>query len=183
MYKEIVNVFFNELKNDKLTKLPENFYENVRKYIEDEKYESEREHRRILYYIKELRKLRLYKAFYGSRENLLEEEKEILKIIEDIEGISSIQRKEVEETKVEVSEDLSKIPKPINTQRYIDIVRVLTNFPEFTDGETVYNLDENDIISLDRRISRILEKYGVVKRIKGEFYEDEKKDKEVLPLL
>ena len=87
------------------------------------------------------------------------------------------------ETKVEVSEDLSEIPKPINTQRYIDIVRVLTNFPEFTDGETVYNLDENDIISLDRRISRILEKYGIVKRIKGEFYEDEKKDKEVLPLL
>ncbi|HIQ39423.1 MAG TPA: hypothetical protein EYH53_05395 [Methanothermococcus okinawensis] len=184
MYKEIVNTFFNELKNDKLTKLHENFYKDVKRYIENKEYKSEREYRRILYYIKELKKLRLYKAFYGSRENLLEEEREILKVIENIEGISSL-RREVEETKVEVSEDLrsQEIPKPINTQRYIDIVRVLTKFPEFTDGKVVYNLDENDIVSLDRRISKILEKYKIVKKIKGEFYEDEKKDKKVLPLL
>jgi len=182
MYKEVVNTFFNELKNDKLMKLSESFYDDVKRYIENKEYKSEREYRRILYYIRELRKLRLYKAFYGDRENLLEEEKEILKIIESIEGISSL-RREVEETEVEVSEDVSEIPKPINTQRDIDIVRVLTKFPEFTDGEVVYNLDVNDILSLDRRISKILEKYKIVKKIKGEIYEDEKKDKKVLPLL
>ena len=172
MYKKVVNTFFNELKNDKLTKLPENFYEDVRRYIEDREYGSEREYRRLLYYLRELRKLRIYKAFYGDRENLLEEEREILRAIEDVEGIPSLR----EEGRVEV-------PKPINTQRPIDIVRVLTNFPEFTDGERVYNLEKNDIISLDRRIAKILEKYKIVKRIKGEFYEDEKEDKEVLPLL
>jgi len=182
MYKEVVNTFFNELKNDKLMKLSESFYDDVKRYIEGKEYESEREYRRILYYIRELRKLRLYKAFYGDRENLLEEEKEILKIIESIEGISSL-RREVEETEVEVSEDVSEIPKPINTQRDIDIVRVLTKFPEFTDGKVVYNLDKNDILSLDSRISKLLEKYRIVKKIKGEFYEDEKKDKKVLPLL
>ena len=183
MYKDIVNAFFNELKNDKLIKLPESFYQDVRRYIDNKEYGSEREYRRILYYIKELRKLRLYKAFYGSRENLLEEEREILEVIEGIEGIFKLREGEVEETKVEVLEDLSEIPKLINTQRHIDIVRVLTKFPEFTDGEIVYNLDKNDILSLDRRISKVLEKYRIVKRIKGESYEDEKEDKKVLPLL
>ena len=182
MYKDVVNTFFNELKNDKLLKLPESFYEDVRRYIENEEYGSEREYRRILYYIRELRKLRLYKAFYGSRENLLEEEREILEVIESIEGMAKL-RRGAEETKVEVSEGLSEVPKSINTQRYIDIVRVLTKFPEFTDGEVVYNLNENDIVTLDRRISKILEKYNIVKRIKGESYEDEKEDKKVLPLL
>ncbi|HIP84989.1 MAG TPA: hypothetical protein EYH15_05820 [Methanothermococcus okinawensis] len=178
MYDKIVNAFFNELKNDKLIKLPESFYDDVRRYIWNKEYGSEREYRRIPYYIRELRKLRLYKAFYGSRENLLEEEREILEVIERFEDISPLKREE-EEDKVEKSE----IPKPINTQRHIDIVRVLTKFPEFTDGDRVYNLDKNDIVSLDRRISKILEKYKIVKRIKGESYENEKKDKEVLPLL
>ena len=94
MYKKIVNAFFNELKSDNLLKLPNDFYDNVRNYLkqnnennenieidEDKKTELER----ITYYVKELRKLRLHKAFFGNRDNLVDEEKELLLLIEDIE--------------------------------------------------------------------------------------------------
>ncbi|HIP17266.1 MAG TPA: DNA replication complex GINS family protein [Methanothermococcus okinawensis] len=203
MYEKIANIFFNELKNDDLLKLPENFYDEIREYINNDEYKDEREIKRIKYYAIEIRKLRIYKALYNSKENLINEEKNILKSIENIEGygedggstatinhnndsileMGNILNNQQSISEIQEKETTQQIPKLINTQRYIDIVRVLTKFPEFTDGKYTYNLNREDIVSLDKRISKILEKHKIVKKIAGDYNEDEKKDKEILPLL
>ena len=191
MYKKIVNAFFNELKSDNLLKLPNDFYDNVRNYLKqnneniemdgDKKTELER----IIYYVREIRKLRLHKAFFGNRDNLVDEEKELLLLIEDIEYYNNF-GDGITEKKVsnrldnslnyhDVSNEFNNSsiasppkPKPINTQNYIDIVRVNTRFPEFTDGKYNYLLNKNDIITLDKKFSKILEKHNIVKKINGE---------------
>ncbi len=90
MYKKIVNIFFNELKSDNLLNIPNDFYDNLRIYLNtiynnpSNERISELDLKRVLYYIKELRKLRLYKAFFGDRTNLVDEEKKLLSLIEDI---------------------------------------------------------------------------------------------------
>jgi len=197
MYKKIMNVFFNELKSDSLLNLSDDFYNKVRDYMKNQE-NSETELKRIKYYIKELRKLRLHKAFFGDRENLLEEEKELLKLIEDIEYYNNFKNDRINTVK-ELKEDnlldyYNRVesknqglphpkPKPINTQKDIDIVRVITRFPEFTDGKFNYVLNKNDIVTLDKKFSRILEKHSIVKKINGEYHEDEKEDKKILSLL
>ncbi|WP_292460593.1 hypothetical protein [Methanothermococcus sp.] len=198
MYKKIMNTFFNELKNDDLLKLPNNFYDMVKDYIKNQEHDDETELKRIKYYIKQLRKLRLYKAFFGDRNNLLEEEKELLKLIEDIEYYDDF-KDNIKDANYELKEDsnLDKYqefqyidrklshsePKLINTQNDIDIVRVITRFPKFTDGKSTHILNKNDIITLNKKISRILEKHNIVKKINGVYYEDEKKDKKILSIL
>ena len=192
MYKKIVNAFFNELKSDNLLKLPNDFYDNVRNYLkqnnenieidEDKKTELER----IAYYIKELRKLRLNKAFFGNRDNLIEEEKKLLLLIEDINYHCNFRNNENNNGALDALDNSlddygvfeSELnnpsmasypkPKPINTQNDIDIVRVNTRFPEFTDGKYNYLLNKNDIITLDKKFSKILEKHSIVKKINGE---------------
>jgi DNA replication initiation complex subunit (GINS family) len=192
MYKKIVNAFFNELKSDNLLKLPNDFYDNVRNYLkqnnenieidEDKKTELER----IAYYIKELRKLRLNKAFFGNRDNLIEEEKKLLLLIEDINYHYNFRNNENNNGALDALDNSlddygvfeSELnnpsmasypkPKPINTQNDIDIVRVNTRFPEFTDGKYNYLLNKNDIITLDKKFSKILEKHSIVKKINGE---------------
>ena len=198
MYKKIMNTFFNELKSDDLLKLSDDFYDMVKNYIKNQEYEDETELERIKYYIKELRKLRLYKAFFGDRKNLLEEEKELLKLIEDIEYYDNF-KSNIKNAECRLKEDsildkyhelISKKqelshsePKPINTQKDIDIVRVITRFPEFTDGKFTYVLNKNDIITLNKKFSRILEKHNIVKKINGGYHEDEKEDKKILSIL
>jgi len=192
MYKKIVNAFFNELKSDNLLKLPNDFYDNVRNYLkqnnenieidEDKKTELER----ITYYVKELRKLRLNKAFFGNRDNLIEEEKKLLLLIEDINYHYNFRNNENNNEALDALDNSlddygvfeSELnnpsmasypkPKPINTQNDIDIVRVNTRFPEFTDGKYNYLLNKNDIITLDKKFSKILEKHSIVKKINGE---------------
>ncbi|WP_048057839.1 hypothetical protein [Methanothermococcus okinawensis] len=226
MYKKIMNTFFNELKSNDLLKLSDDFYKNVKEYLknlEHDKYNNKTELERIKYYIKELRKLRLYKAFFGNRHNLLEEEKELLKLIEDIEyyddfknsmkdkkelllknsniidsydnynynnqNIQNIQDKPQEDNNKSQKhicinqEPISSKPKPINTQNDIDIVRVITRFPEFTDGKFTYVLNKNDIITLNKKFSKILEKHNIIRKINGEYYEDEKEGKKILSIL
>ncbi|NPA62042.1 MAG: hypothetical protein GXN95_00615 [Methanococci archaeon] len=165
LYSSLKKYFVEEIKNDKLLKLPENFYDEVREYIitaEDEEKE------RIKYYFKELRKLRIYKALYldDERENLLLEELDIITAIENI----SI------DLKIEESSQPNEIeiPKSIYTINDIDVVKVDKNFPSFTDGSYIYTLNKNDVLSLDRRIASILEKHRIVSRI-GESYENAEK--------
>ncbi|MCS3900778.1 hypothetical protein [Methanococcus voltae] len=67
-----------------------------------------------------------------------------------------------------------EIPKVINTERDIHIVRVNHKFPYFTDGNCVYGLNKNDIISLDGRFSKILEKHNIVEQVN--IYENEKEN-------
>ncbi len=199
MYKKIVNTFFNELKNDNLLKLPNDFYDSVRDYLN--KYNENgnnndinnpnmaTELERINYYISELRKLRLYKAFFGNRDNLVDEEQDILLFIEDItyyhnfKNLKNIKDNseslntfgnplndynlfESELNNSTMTQDIR--PKPINTQNDIDIVRVNTRFPEFTDGKYTYLLNKNDILTLNKKFSKILEKHNIVKKINGE---------------
>ncbi len=199
MYKKIVNTFFNELKNDNLLKLPNDFYDSVRDYLN--KYNENgnnndinnpnmaTELERINYYISELRKLRLYKAFFGNRDNLVDEEQDILLFIEDItyyhnfknlknikdnsESLNTFSNPlndynlfESELNNSTMTQDIR--PKPINTQNDIDIVRVNTRFPEFTDGKYTYLLNKNDILTLNKKFSKILEKHNIVKKINGE---------------
>nr|7YIL_A Chain A, GINS [Methanocaldococcus jannaschii DSM 2661]7YIL_B Chain B, GINS [Methanocaldococcus jannaschii DSM 2661] len=84
MYESLKNYFFEEIKNDKLLKLPDDFYDDIREYIKNIKDDIELE--RVKYYFKELRKLRIYKALYldNERENLLPEELNIIHAIENI---------------------------------------------------------------------------------------------------
>ncbi len=148
MYEKLVKAFIMEIKEDKLLELENNFYEEVRDYIKTLQGE---EKERALYFYRELRKLRLYKAFYGDRDNLVEEE---VKILESIEKIHEEEKKEE--------------PKDIYTLNNIELVRVLLNFPSFTDGKRIYNLEKNDILSIDEKIAKILEKHSIVKRFKVE---------------
>ncbi|MBP2143280.1 hypothetical protein J2127_000421 [Methanococcus voltae] len=67
-----------------------------------------------------------------------------------------------------------EIPKVINTERDIHIVRVNHKFPYFTDGNCVYGLNKNDLISLDGRFSKILEKHNIVEQVT--IYENEKEN-------
>ena len=60
MYELLKNYFFEEIKADKLLKLPDNFYDDVREYIKN--IDDEVELERAKYYYRELRKLRIYKA-------------------------------------------------------------------------------------------------------------------------
>ena len=194
MYKKIVNAFFNELKSDNLLNLPDDFYDSVREYLKQNNENTEgmdndntaAEIERITYYIKELRKLRLYKAFFGNRDNLIEEEKKLLLLIEDINYHYNFRNNENNNGALDALDNSlddygvfeSELnnpsmasypkPKPINTQNYIDIVRVNTRFPEFTDGKYNYLLNKNDIITLDKKFSKILEKHSIVKKINGE---------------
>ncbi|ACX73419.1 conserved hypothetical protein [Methanocaldococcus vulcanius M7] len=164
-YSSLKKYFFEEIKNDKLLKLPENFYDEVREYIITA---EDKEKKRIEYYFKEIRKLRIYKALYldEERENLLLEE---LNIITAIENIST-------ELKSEESPKPNEIetPKLIYTINDIDVVKVDKNFPSFTDGSYIYSLNKNDVLSLDRRIASILEKHRIISRI-GESYENAEK--------
>ncbi|ADG13443.1 conserved hypothetical protein [Methanocaldococcus infernus ME] len=148
MYEKLVKAFIMEIKEDKLLELENNFYEEVRDYVKTLQGE---EKERALYFYRELRKLRLYKAFYGDRDNLVEEE---VKILESIEKIHEEEKKEE--------------PKDIYTLNNIELVRVLLNFPSFTDGKRIYNLEKNDILSIDEKIAKILEKHSIVKRFKVE---------------
>jgi DNA replication initiation complex subunit (GINS family) len=214
MYKKIVNVFFNELKNDDILNLPDNFYENVREYLghikNNENIYSNKEMERIIYYVKELRKLRLNKAFFRKEsniDNLTDEEKKILLLVENItysteygdfnntrsntthvnnnsnsSNNTNNQNHELYRMSDNSLDDYglfdSKLnkpsieqyvePKPINTQNDIDIVRVNTRFPEFTNGKYTYLLNKNDILTLDEKFSKILEKHNIVKKINGE---------------
>jgi len=195
MYKKIVDIFFNEIKNDGLLKLSKDFYDNVREYINQ--IQDETELKRVKYYLRELRKLRLYKAFYQKdRENLLEEELNILKLVENIDRVFDVGNAGItgdpsyndqnDEIQTDHSYELENTascqkPKPINTQSDIDIVRVITKFPGFTDGKFNYVLNKNDIISLNKKISKILEKHRVVKKVN--VHENEKENKKVLSLL
>ena len=141
---------------------------------------------RIIYYVREIRKLRLHKAFFGNRDNLVDEEKKLLLLIEDINYYYNFRNNKnsnealdaldnslddygVFESELNYSSMASyPKPKPINTQNDIDIVRVNTRFPEFTDGKYNYLLNKNDIITLDKKFSKILEKHSIVKKINGE---------------
>ena len=121
------------------------------------------EYKRALNYSSKLRKLRMHKALFEKNipkenlgapqdtlKNLTKEEEILLKLIDDINYINIYN---------------DDTPKHINTQTDIDIVRVNTGFPEFTDGERNYNLNKNDVITLDKKISSILEKHDIVKKI------------------
>jgi hypothetical protein len=165
MYESLKNYFFEEIKNDKLLKLPDNFYDDVRDYIKN--IEDEIELERAKYYFKELRKLRIYKALYldNERENLLPEELNIIHAIE-----SSAELKIEESPEFEKPAEIDT-PKPIYTINDIDVVKVDRNFPPFTDGTFIYNLNKNDVLSLDKKISHILEKHRIISRI-GENYEN-----------
>ncbi len=168
IYNLLKNYFFEEIKSDKLLKLPDNFYEDIRKYINEINDEIEIE--RVKYYFKELRKLRIYKALYldKCREYLLPEEDNIIKSIEDID--IEIKIKELKEE----NEDID-IPKSIYTTNDIDVVKIDKNFPPFTDGTFIYHLNKNDVISLNKKIVNILQKHNIVSKI-GESYEDAKED-------
>ncbi|ADC70472.1 conserved hypothetical protein [Methanocaldococcus sp. FS406-22] len=165
MYESLKNYFFEEIKSDKLLKLPDNFYDDVRNYIKN--IEDEIELERAKYYFKELRKLRIYKALYldNERENLLPEELNIIHAIE-----SSVTLKIEKSPEFEKPTEIDT-PKPIYTINDIDVVKVDRNFPPFTDGTFIYNLNKNDVLSLDKKISHILEKHKIISRI-GENYEN-----------
>ncbi|ABR56283.1 DNA replication complex GINS family protein [Methanococcus aeolicus] len=165
MYNKIKNTFFNELNSDSLLKLSDDFYDDIRSYLNSiaNSENHKMEYKRALNYSSKLRKLRIYKALFEKNfpnedmgapsnilQNLTKEEEIILKLIDNIEYINSYN---------------DDTPKPINTQTDIDIVRVNTGFPEFTDGKRNYNLNKNDVITLDKKISSILEKHDIVKKI------------------
>jgi DNA replication initiation complex subunit (GINS family) len=196
MYKKIRDAFFNEFLKEGLGELPENFYPDAKKYIEtiDDNFKLER----TKYYLMELLNIRYYKinCLKESPNNTTKDEKKLLKFIEDILfgrlDIEDIYKKEDIDKKKKFKNQLNldtghenegacQKPKPINTESDIDIVRVITKFPCFTDGNLQYILNKNDIISLDRKFSKILEKHNVVKRVN--VHEDEKKDKKVLSIL
>lgn len=192
MYKRIVDIFFNEIKSEELLNLSEDFYNNAREYINQ--IQDETELKRVKYYLRELRKLRLYKAFYQKdRKNLLEEELNILKLVENIDCVFDAEMAGdpfdgVQDDEIQNDHDYGlestiscQKPKPINTQSDIDIVRVIAKFPGFTDGKFNYVLNKNDIISLNKKISKILEKHRVVKKVN--VHENEKENKKVLSLL
>ncbi|EHP89688.1 hypothetical protein [Methanotorris formicicus] len=196
MYEKIKKLFFEEIKSDDLLNLPKNFYEDAGEYLKNNSDEKEVE--RVKYYLRELRKLRIYKALYGDRTNLLEEERKILDIIEDVEKTESLIEENVdnivEELGFDEVEEGMKIwgnvdgdvgvitqPKHINIKKDIDVVRVNHNFPPFTDGNYCYMLKKNDVVALNREIVTILEKHNIVKKVN--VYEDEKEDKKVLPIL
>ncbi|XRO76764.1 hypothetical protein ACO3VM_08315 [Methanocaldococcus sp. 10A] len=169
LYETLKNYFFEEIKADKLLKLPDNFYDEVREYIKNIKDEIELE--RAKYYFKELRKLRIYKALYldNERENLLPEELNIIYAIENV-----VVELKIEENVESNEADEIEIPKPIYTINDIDVVKVDKNFPPFTDGTFIYNLNKNDVLTLDKKISDILKKHRIVSRI-GESYENAEK--------
>jgi len=169
MYESLKNYFFEEIKNDKLLKLPDNFYDDIREYIKNIGDEIELE--RVKYYFKELRKLRIYKALYldNERENLLPEELNIIHAIEN----TAVELK-IEETPKFKKPIEIETPKPIYTINDIDVVKVDKNFPPFTDGTFIYNLNKNDVLSLNKKISHILEKHRIISRI-GESYENAEK--------
>ncbi|AEF96533.1 hypothetical protein [Methanotorris igneus] len=217
MYEKIKNLFFEEIKSDDLLNLSENFYEDAREYLKNN--DDEKEVERAKYYLRELRKLRIYKALYGDRTNLLEEEREILSLIEDIEykkeeevpktedlieenvedevvgedlgfddtieeSYENFEDGENEEVGEDVSRDIENVnaqPKHINIKKDIDVVRVIHNFPAFTDGDYCYMLKKNDVVALNREIATILEKHNIVKKVN--VYENEKKDKKILSIL
>ncbi len=169
MYESLKNYFFEEIKNDKLLKLPNNFYDDIREYVKN--IEDEIELERVKYYFKELRKLRIYKALYldNERENLLPEELNIIHAIEN----TAVELK-IEETPKFKKPIEIETPKPIYTINDIDVVKVDKNFPTFTDGTFIYNLNKNDVLSLNKKISHILEKHRIISRI-GESYENAEK--------
>jgi len=168
MYEFLKNYFFEEIKSDKLLKLPDNFYDEVRGYIKN--IDDEIELERAKYYFKELRKLRIYKAMYldSERENLLPEE---LNIIYAIESVAELK---IEENVESEEPNEIEIPKPIYTINDIDVVKVDKNFPPFTDGTFIYDLNKNDVLSLNRKISDILKKHRIISGI-GESYENAEK--------
>ena len=148
--------------------------------------------------------MRIYKALYGDRANLLEEERKILNLIEDISyekeicvseglveeglGFADVVGEDLEDDGVEIGEsvdgnigDLNIQPKHINIKKDIDVVRVIQYFPAFTDGNYCYILKKNDVIALNKEIATILEKHNIVKKVN--IHENEKEDKKVLPIL
>jgi len=159
MYELLKNYFFEEIRADKLLKLPENFYDDVREYIKNIVDEVELE--RAKYYYRELRKLRIYKAMYldTERENLLPEELNIIYAIESIAELKFEESVESEEP-IEI-----EAPKPIYTINDIDVVKVERNFPPFTDGTFIYHLSKNDVLSIDKNIAKILEKHNIISKI------------------
>lgn len=196
MYKKIRDAFFSEFLKDGLSDLPENFYRDSRNYLEtitDEKIKFER----TKYYLKELLNLRYYKVncLKESPNKFTEDEKKLSKFIEEtffknvnIDDMLETEDLSKKKSKIQANldigqenEDCCQKPKHINSENDIDIVRVITKFPCFTDGNLQYILNKNDIISLDRKFSKILEKHNVVKRVN--IHEDEKKDKKVLSIL
>ncbi|WP_456472197.1 hypothetical protein [Methanocaldococcus sp.] len=150
MLNELKKFFIREIKEDKISKLPENFYNDVKEYIKN--LEDEKERERALYFYRELRKIRIYKAIYGDRENLDDEERNILNLIENL----------------EFKEKSEEEPKDIYISKNIQLVRAILNFPSFTDGKFIYSIEKNDILSLDEKIVKILEKHSIVKRFKVE---------------
>lgn len=195
MYKKIRDAFFNEFFKEGLNDLPENFYKDARNYLEtiDDKTKFER----VKYYLNNLLSFRIYKVncLKESPNKFTPDEKRVVAFIEETccgsgneDYISKIDESDKKKAKfsanldkLEEKTDKCQIPKHINTESDIDIVRVITKFPCFTDGNLQYVLHKNDVISLDRKFSKILEKHNIIKRVN--IHEDEKKDKQILPIL
>jgi len=104
----------------------------------------------------------------SERENLLPEE---LNIIYAIESVAELK---IEENVESEEPNEIEIPKPIYTINDIDVVKVDKNFPPFTDGTFIYDLNKNDVLSLNRKISDILKKHRIISGI-GESYENAEK--------
>ncbi|WP_048064127.1 hypothetical protein [Methanococcus maripaludis] len=195
MYKKIRDAFFNEFFKEGLSDLPENFYKDARNYLET--IEDNTKSKRVKYYLSNLLSFRIYKVncLKESPNKFTPDEKRVISFIEETcygtgneDYLSKID--EFDKKKDKFSSDLNKSeeksvecqkPKHINTESDIDIVRVITKFPCFTDGNLQYVLHKNDVISLDRKFSKILEKHNIIKRVN--IHEDEKKDKQILPIL
>ncbi len=158
MLDKLKNIFYNELKTDTLTKLENDFYCKVREYFKNtEGIEKER----ILYFYGELRKLRLYKFFLfdNNIDKLTDEEKELVDKITNIKEDINI------EDEISQNKEIIELPKPIYTINNIEIVKVEKNFPSFTiDGENIISLKKEDVLSMDEKIIKILEKHNIVKR-------------------
>uniref|UniRef100_A9A8V3 DNA replication initiation complex subunit (GINS family) n=1 Tax=Methanococcus maripaludis (strain C6 / ATCC BAA-1332) TaxID=444158 RepID=A9A8V3_METM6 len=195
MYKKIRDAFFNEFFKEGLSDLPENFYKDARNYLET--IDDNTKSKRVKYYLNNLLSFRIYKVncLKESSNKFVQDEKKVINFIEETcygSGNEDYipESDESDKKKVKFSVDLNKseektdkcqIPKHINSESDIDIVRVITKFPCFTDGNLQYILNKNDVISLDRKFSKILEKHNIIKRVN--IHEDEKKDEQVLPIL
>ncbi|MBA2861715.1 hypothetical protein [Methanococcus maripaludis] len=195
MYKKIRDAFFNEFFKDGLSDLPENFYKDARNYLET--IDDNAKSKRVKYYLNNLLSFRIYKVncLKESPNKFIQDEKKVINFIEEtcygsgtedyIPKLDESDKKKdkfsVNLNKPEEQTDKCQKPKHINSESDIDIVRVITKFPCFTDGNLQYVLNKNDVISLDRKFSKILEKHNIIKRVN--IHEDEKKDEQILPIL
>ncbi len=164
LYKKVRNAFYNELKTDELTVIQKDIYDKIRDYLNT--ITDKKEKNRLIYYTKELRKLRIYKGFYSNdRNNLTEEELTIIQMVEDINYKGDFKGNNISVSNNKSITLNNYQPKHINSENNITVVRVVNNFPEFTDGKQTYKLEKNDILTLNEKYYKILEKHNIVKRI------------------